>query len=88
MYMVLPGGIMIEVTATKLRNNLFDFLAKVSQGETIAIRRNGKNVALVVPTQKEDWRDKMRSKIKMLVSPDIVFKPLEDVWQSTITPIL
>ena len=72
---------MIEVTATKLRNNLFDFLAKVSQGETIAIRRNGKNVALVVPTQKEDWRDKMRSKVKMLVSPDIAFKPLEDVWE-------
>ncbi len=81
MYMVLPGGTMIEVTARKLRNNLFDFLAKVSQGETIAIRRNGKNVALVVPPQKEDWRDKMRSKIKLLVSPDTAFKPLEDVWE-------
>jgi prevent-host-death family protein len=72
---------MIEVTATKLRNNLFDFLAKVSQGETIVIRRNGKNVALVVPPQKEDWRDKMSSKIKLLVSPDTAFNPLEDVWE-------
>lgn len=78
---------MIEVTATKLRNNLFDFLAKVSQGEIIAIRRNGKNVALVVPPRKEDWRDKMRSKINLLVSPDTAFKPLEDVWESAIMPI-
>jgi hypothetical protein len=28
---IFIGGIMIEVTATKLRNNLFEFLAKVSK---------------------------------------------------------
>lgn len=81
MYTDLPGGIMIEVTATKLRNNLFEFLAKVSKGETIVIQRNGENVALVVPPHKVDWRNKIRSKIKLLVPPDIAFRPLEDVWE-------
>ena len=72
---------MVEVTATKLRNNLFEFLAKVSKGEIIVIQRNGENVALVVPPKKEDWRDKIRSKIKFLTPPDQAFKPLEDVWE-------
>ncbi|MGD2088930.1 MAG: type II toxin-antitoxin system Phd/YefM family antitoxin [Candidatus Aminicenantes bacterium] len=72
---------MIVVSATKLRSNLFEYLAKVSKGETITIQRNGKDVARVVPSQKEDWRDKMRKKVKLLVPPDEVFAPMEDVWE-------
>jgi prevent-host-death family protein len=72
---------MIVVSATKLRSNLFEYLAKVSKGETITIQRNGKEVARVVPPQKEDWRDKMRKKVKLLVPPDEVFAPMEDVWE-------
>ncbi|MCU0287389.1 MAG: type II toxin-antitoxin system prevent-host-death family antitoxin [Acidobacteria bacterium] len=72
---------MIEVTATKLRNNLFEFLAQISKGEIIVIQRNGENVALMVPPKKEDWRNKIRSKIKFLTPPSLAFKPLEDVWE-------
>jgi prevent-host-death family protein len=72
---------MIVLSATKLRNNLFEYLAKVSKGETITIQRNGKDVALVVPPQKKDWRDKMRTKVKLPVPPDKAFAPMEDIWE-------
>jgi prevent-host-death family protein len=78
---ILFGGIMIEVSATKLRNNLFEFLTKVSKGETISVKRNGEDVAFMVPPKKEDWRDKMRTKVKFLVPPDKAFAPMEDVWE-------
>lgn len=72
---------MITVSATKLRNNLFEFLAKVAEGESIAIQRNGENVAMVVPPSKEDWRDKIRTKVKFRVPPDEAFAPMKDVWE-------
>lgn len=72
---------MIVVSATKLRNNLFEFLAKVSEGESIVIQRNGENVAMVVPPRKEDWRDKMRTKVKFRVPPEEVFAPMKDIWE-------
>ncbi len=72
---------MIVVSATKLRNNLFEFLEKVFEGETIAVQRNGENVAVVIPPQKKDWRDKMRTKVKLMVPPDEAFTPMEDIWE-------
>jgi prevent-host-death family protein len=72
---------MIVVSATKLRNNLFEFLAKVSEGESIVIQRNGESVAMVVPPRKEDWRDKMRTKVKFRVPPEEVFAPMKDIWE-------
>jgi prevent-host-death family protein len=60
---------MIVVSATKLRSNLFELLAKVSEGETIAVRRNGEITAVVMPPPKKDWRSKMKSKVKFMVSP-------------------
>lgn len=73
---------MIVVSATKLRNNLFEYLVKVSKGETITIQRNGENVALVVPPPKKDWRDKMRTKVKLLTTPEEAFAPMEDIWEN------
>lgn len=72
---------MVTVSATKLRNNLFDYLARVAQGETIAVQRNGKDVAVVVPAGKGDWRDKMRTRVKLLVPADEAFAPLDDMWE-------
>jgi prevent-host-death family protein len=43
---------MLEVSATELRNNLFGYLDKISQGETIVIRRNNEAVARMVSTHK------------------------------------
>jgi prevent-host-death family protein len=75
------GGKMIKVTATALRNNLFELLAKVSKGEFITIQRNGKEVAMIVPPRKNDWRESMKIKPKLLAPPEQAFSPLEDVWE-------
>ena len=72
---------MTIVSATKLRNNLFEYLSRVSKGETITIKRNGKNIAVVVPAKKEDWRNKMKAKVKILVPADEAFAPLDEVWE-------
>jgi prevent-host-death family protein len=72
---------MIVVNATKLRNNLFEYLAKVSKGEILTVRKNGKDLAMVVPPPKEEWRSKMRSKVKLLAPAELAFAPLEDLWE-------
>jgi prevent-host-death family protein len=72
---------MIKISATKLRNNLFKYLDKASAGETIVIQRNNQDVARIVPTHQIDWRDKMSIKPELLVSPDELIKPIEDIWE-------
>jgi prevent-host-death family protein len=72
---------MIKISATKLRNNLFEYLDKASAGETIVIQRNNQDVARIVPTHQIDWRDKMSIKPELLVSPEELIKPLEDIWE-------
>lgn len=72
---------MIKVNATKLRNNLFDYLDRAAKGETIIIERNNKEVAHLVPTRQTDWRDKMMIKPQIMVAPEALIKPLEDVWE-------
>lgn len=73
---------MIVVNATNLRNNLFELLSKVASGETIAIQRNGERVAIISPAKEEDWRNKIRAKPKLTVSPGKAFAPIEDVWEN------
>ena len=75
---------MIRITATKLRNNLFDILDKVAQGETIMIQRNNQEVARLLPLHKPDWRKNMKVKPKILVPPDELIKPIEDIWEDYI----
>jgi len=72
---------MIKVTATKLRNNLFDYLNKASEGETIIIERNKKEVARLIPTRQANWRDKMTIKPKIMVASEELIKPVEDSWK-------
>ncbi len=72
---------MIKVTATKLRNNLFDYLDKASEGETIIIQRNNKEVARLIPTRQANWRDKMTIKPQIVVAPEEFIKPVEDIWE-------
>ena len=72
---------MIKITATKLRNNLFEYLDKASEGETIVIQRNNQDVARIVPTHQIDWRDKMSVKPELLVSPEELIKPIGDIWE-------
>ena len=72
---------MILVSATKLRNNLFEYLDKTSKGEIIIIQRNNEEVARLVPARRVNWRDKMGVKLKILVEPEELIKPLEDIWE-------
>ena len=71
---------MIRITATKLRKNLFNILSMVSKGETISIKRNGKDVAIITSVKNVDWRDKIKTKPKLLIPVDEVFKPLSELW--------
>ena len=85
MYRTFPpctyGDTMITISATKLRSNLFELLDKVSEGETLLIKRNKHEVARIVPVKQPDWRDKMSIHPKLLVSPDEIIGPMEDVWE-------
>lgn len=72
---------MIKISATKLRNNLFDYLDKVAEGETVVIQRNNREVARLLPLQKPNWRKNMSIKPKIFVSPDELIKPMEDIWE-------
>lgn len=74
----------LKVSATKLRNNLFDYLDKAAQGETIIIQRNNQEVARLVPTAQVNWRDKITHKLDVLVSADELIAPMEDVWEGYI----
>ncbi len=72
---------MIKVTATKLRKDLFSYLDKVSKGESIIIQRNNKEVARLLPTRQTNWRDKMTIKPRIIVAPEELIKPVEDIWE-------
>ena len=30
---------------------------------------------------KSDWRDKMKTRIRLLVEPEEIIKPIEDIWE-------
>ncbi len=72
---------MITISVTKLRDNLFNYLEKVVDGETIMIHRNKKEVAKLVPPNISNWRKQTKIKPKLLVSPDELIKPIEDILQ-------
>ena len=71
---------MIRVSATQLRNELFAYLDKAAAGEMIVIYRNQQEVARLVSTQPKDWRDQMEETPQLLVTPEDLLKPLDDVW--------
>lgn len=75
---------MIEVSATKLRNHLFEYLDKASEGEMIVIHRNNQEVARLVPTQQPNWREQVHIRPKLLVTPEEFMEPLEDIWEDYI----
>ena len=73
---------MITVSATTLRKNLFTYLDRAAAGETVLIRRNNQKVAHLVPITKADWRDNMKIVPELLVSPEELMEPLDDVWEA------
>ena len=42
---------------------------------------NNQDMARIVPTHHIDWGDKMSIKSELLVSPEELIKPIEDIWE-------
>ncbi|MBT4504627.1 MAG: type II toxin-antitoxin system prevent-host-death family antitoxin [Gemmatimonadetes bacterium] len=72
---------MIKVSASKLRKDLFEYLDRVLAGETVVIERNKREVARLVPTRQLNWRDKMSNAPKLLVPPEDLIEPIDDIWE-------
>ncbi len=75
---------MLNITATSLRGNLFAILKKVESGEKVVITHNKKKVAYIKSIKKTDWRKQSLEKPKLLVSPEELIKPVEDIWNDYI----
>jgi prevent-host-death family protein len=72
---------MRTVSATNLRNDLFNYLDMVESGEVIIIQRNNQEVARLVPAAGGNWRDKMSTNVKLLVPAEELIQPLDDIWE-------
>ena len=70
--------IMETVSATKLRKNLFEYLNRITRGETFVIERHNQPVAKLSAVDKIDWRDKRRTTLTINVSEKELIQPLED----------
>ena len=73
---------MIEVSATKLRANLFEYLDKIEQGETVIIHRHNQKVVRMNPIHPDNWRNKLSQKAKIKVPAEDLIKPIDDIWES------
>lgn len=72
---------MIKVSATKFRNHIFKYLDMIAAGETIVIERNGQEVGRLTAGGAEDWRKGMKTQPELLVDPEQIIEPLDDVWK-------
>ena len=75
---------MTTVTATQFRKHLFDYLDRIAAGETIIIQRKKQPVARVEPVKQVNWRDTMQHRVEILVSPDELMEPLDDLWEGIV----
>jgi len=75
---------MLVVSATKLRNNLFEYLDKISQGEPIVIQRNNEDVAHMVSTHKVNWRGEMTETPRITTTPEEFIQPIDDLWEGSV----
>ena len=72
---------MLTVSAANLRKDLFSYLDKVESGEIVVVQRNNQEIARLVPTTQGNWRDRMTTQVRMLVTPEEMIQPMEDVWE-------
>ncbi|MCX6049958.1 MAG: type II toxin-antitoxin system prevent-host-death family antitoxin [Chloroflexi bacterium] len=73
---------MLKVSATKLRAHLFDYLEKAAAGEIIIIQRNNQEIARLMPLQQANWRKHMTYIPQLLVTPEELCQPLDDLWEA------
>lgn len=72
---------MIEISATKLRANLFEYLDKIEQGETVIVQRHNQKVVRMNPIHSTNWRNKLSQKAKLKIPADDLIKPMDDIWE-------
>jgi antitoxin (DNA-binding transcriptional repressor) of toxin-antitoxin stability system len=72
---------MITVSTNELKENLFQYLEKISQGETILVQQNKESVAKLVSVHQKDWREKMKIRPQLLVPPSKIIEPMTDIWK-------
>jgi len=65
---------MIVISVVELRDNLFDYIDKIIQGETVLIQHNQKKIAQLLPLPETDWRNNMKIRPELLVSPDDIIR--------------
>ncbi len=66
------------VSATKLRKNLFEYLNRITNGETFVIERHNQPVAKLSAVDEIDWRDNRKTTLKINVPEKELIQPLED----------
>jgi prevent-host-death family protein len=72
---------MTTISATQLRNHLFECLDQVEKGNTIIIKRHQQEVARLIPNHPSDWRKRMRLQPKLNVSAEELMMPLAEIWE-------
>lgn len=72
---------MIVISVNELQADLSRYLDEISKGKQIIIQKHQKDIALLSPISRTDWREKMTVRPKLLVSPEEIIEPMTDVWE-------
>lgn len=72
---------MIVISVNELQAGLSMYLDEIGKGKQIIIQKNKKDIAMLSPVPKADWRDKMTIRPKLRVLPEEIVKPMTDVWE-------
>ena len=72
---------MIDVSATRFKNNFFHYLDQVEQGETINLIRNKVRIATIVSAKSAKWQDQMTLSLRSQFESMDLTTPVEDIWE-------
>lgn len=72
---------MMVISVNELQADLSMYLDEIGKGKQIIIQKNKKDIALLSPVPKADWRDKMTVRPKLLVPPEEIVEPMIDLWE-------
>ncbi len=72
---------MPDVSATRFKNNFFQYLDKIEQGESFNIIRNKAKIATIHPNGEIKWQDQMTTCLKSSFELMDLITPVEDIWE-------
>ena len=71
---------MITISATEFHNHFSEYLDRVTQGETVNIAQDHREIAQMTPSK--NWRNRMTIQPRLQVSTKQLIEPLEDeLWE-------